>query len=212
VRAIGRGAVGLRRAGHWRNIANMPADEPDAIRAQFEALMRAHYAGLCSFVARMTRSRAAAEDIVQTLFTNLWERRAAFTYDRPEAYLYRAARNRAINHLRRERVRAAWEARVKLTAITAVEELPESSDVAELQAAIDGAIAALPARCRLIFTMNREQGLRYHEIAQVLGISIKTVETQMGRALKSLRFRLADFLSGGTLVLAATELRARLFG
>jgi RNA polymerase sigma-70 factor (ECF subfamily) len=202
----------LRCTGQWRNIANMLSDEHDAIRAQFEALMRAHYSGLCSFVAHMTRSRAAAEDIVQNLFGNLWEQRATFAYAHPEAYLYRAARNRAINYLRRERVRTAWEARAKLTAATAVEEPLASSDAAELQAAIDSAIAALPDRCRLIFTMSREQGLRYHEIAQVLGISVKTVETQMGRALKSLRFRLADFLSNTTILWVASELRARLFG
>ena len=190
----------------------MISNEHDATREQFEALIRAHYAGLCSFVARMTRSRAAAEDIVQTLFGNLWEQRAVFKYDRPEAYLYRAARNRAINYLRRERVRSAWEAQAKAMTPDAIEHTATSSDTAELQAAIDSAVAALPERCRLIFTMNREQGLRYAEIAKVLGISVKTVETQMGRALKALRIRLADFLSIPAILLAASELRSRLLG
>ncbi len=173
---------------------------------RFEALVRTHYAGLCSFVARIVRSRVEAEDIVQTMFANLWAQRDTFHYERPEAYLYRAARNRAINVLRRQRVRLTWEEQAKARPPEPTEPTV-TSDAAELRAAIDRAVAELPERCRLIFTMNREQGLRYAEVAQILGISVKTVETQMGRALKVLRLRLAHFLAGAAVLLCHPHLR-----
>ena len=61
--------------------------------------------------------------------------------------------------------------------------------------AVRAAIAKLPERCRLVYTLHREQGLSYAEVAAVMGISVKTVDAQMGRALKSLRKLLGGFAS-----------------
>ena len=105
-------------------------------------------------------------------------------------YLYRAVHNRALNVRRHEKVVRAREAQM------AEPSFAPSSDQALLSAEtarlVRAAVDKLPERCRLIFTLSREQRLTYAEIAQVAGVSIKTVETQMGRALRSLRASLAD--------------------
>lgn len=167
--------------------------------AQFDALFLAHHARLCQLAYRMIGSRAVAEDIVQELFLAIWSRRAGADLDDPVPYLYTAVRNRAISHLRRER----W--RMTTLATRALElwrDRPDEDrgDAGDLAAAVDRAIQELPPRRRQIFTLHREQHLSYAEIARTLEISIKTVETQMGRALKALRARLAPYL--GILLLA----------
>jgi len=156
--------------------------------AAFETLFRALAPGLCALVTRYVGSRSVAEEIVQDLFLELWTHRAELTIDQSIAgYLFTAARNRALNRAKRER---------RIVDVTAIERTdrpdPSSPGEAELLDALElqDAIAQLPARCRLIFTLNRHQDLSYAEIAASLGLSVKTVETQMGRALRALRDRL----------------------
>ena len=156
--------------------------------AAFEALFRALAPGLCALVTRYVASRAVAEEIVQDLFLEVWTHRAELSIDRSiAAYLYTSARNRALNHAKRERrVVDLTLADGGDTSDPGAPGESELLDALELQ----DAIAQLPARCRLIFTLNRHQDLSYTEIATSLGLSVKTVETHMGRALKALRERL----------------------
>jgi RNA polymerase sigma-70 factor (ECF subfamily) len=162
----------------------------------FDALVRAHYGRLCNFVYRFVGSRDVAEDIVQDVFVRLWQNREAFDIKDPLPYLYQSVRNRAVSHRRQTVVRERWR---EQAVSVAQERRPVSSAASEMEAgeladALARAVEALPERCRLVFTMSREQDLSYAEIARVLGISVKTVETHMGRALKSLRARLAGYL------------------
>jgi RNA polymerase sigma-70 factor (ECF subfamily) len=162
----------------------------------FDALVRAHYGRLCNFAYRFVGSRDVAEDIVQDVFVRLWQNRESFDVRDPLPYLYQSVRNRAVSHQRQILVRERWR---EQAAVAAQERHAGSSfteaEAGELANAVARAVEGLPERCRLIFTMSREQDLTYAEIAGVLGISIKTVETQMGRALKSLRAALAGYLS-----------------
>ena len=163
-------------------------------RAAFEAVFHEHYVSLVRFAEAMLRSREAGEDIVQEVLLNLWRQRENLRIDDSlRAYLYRAVRNRALNSVRNDRVR-----REALPDLVKESPEPAASEVGllegELEAAVRAAIAQLPPRCREIFELSRFKGLRYVEIAETLGISVKTVETQMGRALKILRERLAPFL------------------
>ncbi len=162
--------------------------------AAFEALFRTHYAPLCDFVYGYVRSRAVAQELVQDLFLRLWERTLTPAGTLAASYLYIAARNRAVGHLRRERVAAAW-AKNRSTAARAV---PVGADEPlcehELRDALEHAVAALPERCRLIFTLSRYRNLSNAEIARTLGISVNTVEQQMWRALKTLRVKLAPYI------------------
>jgi len=156
--------------------------------AVFEVVFRTYYRRLCAVAYAHVGSPETAEEIVQDLFLKLWRQRDSLQItDSLQAYLYRAARNASLNHLNHRRIELRWSERVRATdppvAPAADDELGES----ELARAIDAGIAALPERCRLVFTMSRRQGLSYAEIADALGISVKTVEAQIGRALKSLR-------------------------
>ena len=161
----------------------------------YEALFRTYYPRLCRFVLKMVQSKSIAEEIVQEIFLKIWEHRATWTSQYPiRIYLYRAAKNLSLNHLKHEKVVREWE-KEELMKIPLSENDPEMELFQhELSFAIQRAIDRLPERCRLTFTLHRQEGLTYTEIASVLNISIKTVETQMGRALKTLRKLLLLYL------------------
>lgn len=163
--------------------------------AAFDAIFRARYALLVGVAERMLRDRAVAEELVQEVMLALWRRREALAEDEALGpYLVRAVRNRALNHLRhlhverRDAVHAAGATEAPAAGVGPVV-------AEELAAALHAAVAALPPRCREVFTLSRGRGLSYAEIAEALGISVKTVEAQMGRALKTLRVELAPWLA-----------------
>jgi RNA polymerase sigma-70 factor (ECF subfamily) len=105
-------------------------------------------------------------------------------------------RHAAFAHLRRERLSRQWTEAQTLANPDATRVEPPDAAVhaSELAAAAERAIAELPERCRLVFTLSRQHGLRYAEIAQVMGITVGTVEVQMNRALKALRTKLTLLL------------------
>lgn len=163
----------------------------------FEALFHAYYEDLYGFVRYYVSSSEVVEDLVQDIFLNLWKRRQHWKLEATiKAYLYGAARNTALNHLRHKKVRARWQ--LSQTAFHAKLVSPSSTDDAlrrkELEQEVREAIAELPERRRLVFTLSRHHGLSYKGIATALNISIKTVETQMVRALRFLRERLSTHL------------------
>ncbi len=169
--------------------------------AAFDALVAENCDRLCRFVYRYVGSREEAEDIVQEVFLSIWERGYEWEGCDPLPFLYKAAHNRAISRARHESVHNRWkrQANTDEPATAAVDTgLAES----ELNEALARAIQSLPDRCRLVFTMSREQGLSHAEIAQILGLSHKTVESHIWRALTSLRASLAPYLA--LLVLVST--------
>lgn len=165
----------------------------------FDAIFRAWYAPLVRHAERLLGARANAEEIAQDVLLELWRRRETLDpQGTAQAYLFQAVRNRALNQLRHARVadRVAPQLAVEATPRPAAP--PDAGLVAdELEAAIGEAVAALPPRCREVFTLSRGRGLTYAEIAATLGVSVKAVEAQMGRALRTLRERLAPWLPGG---------------
>jgi RNA polymerase sigma-70 factor (ECF subfamily) len=172
--------------------------------ARFDALVRGHYARLCNFALRLLGSSDVVEDIVQDVFLAIWKQRATFRYDDPLPYLYKAVRNRAVMHARRQGVRHRWQEREEAAGQPpCIDDTATEVECTDLAREMARAIDALPERCRLVFTMSREQELSYGEIARLLGISVKTVETQMGRALKTLRNQLADYLTVALTVAAS---------
>ncbi|MEO6446649.1 MAG: RNA polymerase sigma-70 factor [Gemmatimonadaceae bacterium] len=167
----------------------------DGDERALEEIFRAYYAGMCSFVRRFVHAPDIAEELVQDVFFKLWSKRDSLSdIDALKTYLFRAARNTALNHLRRKKLEHAWEereaARGEPTAAAATDDDAFSDDIGR---AVQAAVLKLPPRCREIFLLSRDGGLTYNEIAAALGISVKTVETQMGRALRSLRLSLARF-------------------
>jgi RNA polymerase sigma-70 factor (ECF subfamily) len=136
-----------------------------------------------------------AEEIVQEVFIKLWERREELEFNSSvKSYLFRAVHNTSLNYLRhlkvREEHRQYAEERHQLLSMEYSDGLEEK----ELENRIWDAIGRLPEQCARIFQMSRFEGLKYREIADKLGISPKTVEVQMGKALRRLREDLKDYL------------------
>jgi len=177
----------------------------DAVRTgdtvSFEAMFRSYADGLCGFVYGYVGSREEAQEQVQDLFLWIWDHRHEWEVAGTlKTYLYKAARNRAFSWVRHQRVERRFRLRSVGNIGARVEEAvsPQADQelyAGELADAIDRAVAALPGRCRQVFELNRRQHLSYAEIAEVLHISIKTVEVHMGRALTALRKSLADWSS-----------------
>ena len=163
-------------------------------QSAFDSIFRAHYPHLVAFAQGLLRDRSAAEDSAQEVMLELWRRRAELTiHESLRAYLLRATRNRSLNQLRHAKVQRNAEPHLvsedSITA-TGTGELV----AAELHTAFSSAVSELPPACREVFLLSRGQGLKYAEIAETLGISIKTVESQMGKALRHLRLRLSEWL------------------
>jgi RNA polymerase sigma-70 factor, ECF subfamily len=162
-------------------------------QAAFDAIFRAHYAQLVSVGESMLGDRGSAEEIAQDVMLELWKRREGLNVDSVRAYLIRATRNRALNQIRHDKVTRRAEpfaAREQSAPASAESDLADQ----EIVAAVKAAVQHLPERCREVFELSRVHGLKYSEIARTLEISVKTVEAQMGKALRILRERLADFL------------------
>ena len=161
--------------------------------AAFEAVFRAHHALLRAVASRLA-SPELAEEIVQDVMLSLWQRRAALDVHGPlRAYLLAAVRFTASSAVRRVQTAA----RHADEAVRALHTAPVSSDARllddERARAIETAVARLPERCRLAFTLVRLEGLSYADAAAALGISPKTVDAQMGIALRRLRDDLRAF-------------------
>ena len=163
----------------------------------FDEIFRAWYAPLVRAAEAMLRERAVAEELVQEVMLELWRRRARLDPNgSAQAYLFQATRNRALNHLRHLQVQRRSAPR--LAADDAREASAPSRLVAqEIDAALRDALDELTPRCREVFELSRVQGLKYGEIAETLGVSVKAVEAQMGKALRVLRERLAPWLPAG---------------
>jgi len=174
-------------------LARLRAGETSA----FDAIFRANYPILVRVAEAMLRERAMAEEIAQDVMLELWRRRDSLDVtDSVRGYLLQATRNRTLNALRHRAIERKSEPHV----IDGIGRLPPTDAGAregEIEVALQSAIADLPDRCRQIFELSRVEGLKYAEIATRLGISVKTVEVQMGKALRILRERLKAWLPAG---------------
>lgn len=141
------------------------------------------YRPLCLYALNITESYDDSEDIVQQIFVELLEKAVTGSLEVGEMkyYLYTVVRNRAVKHVKRSHEKISIENAMYLTDENAV------SISVEEEALVWDWIDALPAERRNIFLMAKQQGMKYKEIAMQLNISVKTVEGQMGKALKTLR-------------------------
>ena len=160
----------------------------------FDTVFRTHYAHLVRMAESVVREHALAEEVAQEVMLELWRRRETLQVEQTfRAYLLRSTRNRALNHVRHQRVVAREAAIAAIDAPSA----PSAEDEVlgtELEQAVRAAIDGLPKKCREVFLLSRDHGLKYAEIAVALEISVKTVEKRMGQALAELRQRLDQWL------------------
>lgn len=195
------GLVDGKRSPNAQNLPVVPIEE-----LAFDAAFRAEYAGMCEFVRRYLRNEAnadqVAEDLVQEVWLSTW--RLGDAKRLAPSYLYVAARNRALRHLRDRATRLRHIAQIRLSPASDDVVTPETLSTADdLTNRLNRAIEALPPRCREVFTLVRIQGWSHADVAERLGISRATVEVQIWKALKALRLALEGSLSILLLIFAS---------
>ena len=141
------------------------------------------YRPLCLYALNITESYEDSEDIVQQIFVELLEKAVVGSLEvgNMKGYLYTVVRNRAVKYVKKDQEKVSVESAMYLTDENAL------SISVEEEALVWNWIDALPTERRNIFLMAKQQGMKYKEIAEQLDISVKTVEGQMGKALKTLR-------------------------
>ena len=162
----------------------------------FEQMFKTHYKELHSYASVMLRDEDTAEEIVQSMFLKFWEKRELLNVQTSiKAYLYKCVYNDSLNYLKHQKVKTKYQDFAAYTMNDHHEAASSKVELTELEFKIQEALNELPEHCRTIFQMSRFEELKYREIAEQLDLSIKTVENQMGKALKILRLKLADFIT-----------------
>ena len=161
----------------------------------FGQLFKTYFKQLRNYAFTFVQEQALAEDIVQTVFYKLWDRIAVLNFtDSIAAYLYRAVYNESLNAIKHSKVKRVYHSWLNRHMKDQTDSAQKKLQLKELERQLHDAINSLPQQCRTIFQLSRFEQLRYRDISLQLGISVKTVENQMGKALKILRARLVEFL------------------
>lgn len=160
----------------------------------FESAFKEYYKALHAYACTILNNSEDAEEIVQQMFYKLWMKRENVNITQSlQAYLYRTVYHDCLNFLKHEKVKQAHQSYVLHSTQEADSDVKNLA-VKELQEKIRAALNKLPEQCRTIFQLSRYEELKYKEIASRLNLSVKTIENQMGKALKIMRAELADYL------------------
>jgi RNA polymerase sigma-70 factor, ECF subfamily len=171
----------------------------------FNDLFDTYYSPMCLFARKVSDRYGSVTIVVQQVFVDLWVARGKLSVDYSlKSYLFHSVKNRAIDHLRKQKNNIEITETIEKNAQVSFRDVMEES---ELSNRITKAISQLPEKCREIFLLCRFDGLKYIEIAEKLGISVKTVEMQMGIALKKLRKSLSDYQMIQLMVIFSSNLR-----
>lgn len=161
----------------------------------FEKLFRLYYGPLCLFASKILQDDISAEEIVQDFFVKLWEKRNRLTIETSvKNYLFRSIKNLCINFIQHNKIKFR-HAQSILSDAAQNNSLDDHFYEIGLAEKIEESILSLPKKRQIIFRLSRQDGLKYREIAEKLNISIKTVETQMSLAIKTLRDKLKNYKS-----------------
>ncbi len=162
-----------------------------------ELMFRKYFTFLCQTIARVLKDGHTSEDLAQEVLMEVWRRRADLHVSTSlKAYLRRSAVNKTLNYIRDRKIR--WDDEDKLLTLpNKTEEIVSGLEGQDLEKTIHAAIDDLPERCRLVFTLSRFEEMSNQQIADELGISIKTVENQMTKALKLLREAISPYMNEG---------------
>lgn len=161
----------------------------------FENIFRTYFSPLCKVVFKLVKDREASEDIVQDVFMKLWNRRNDLQLNTSiKSYLYKAAINTALNHIKTQKkstkVEDFEDGAMELVSVGTEEIL----SFKEVQEKLAKSLDKLPPKCKAIFILIKYEDMSYAEASQALEISVKTVENQMGKALKHMRTEMQEYL------------------
>jgi RNA polymerase sigma-70 factor (ECF subfamily) len=161
----------------------------------FESLFREYYKSLCFFCNKIVKDSDVAEEIVQDFFFHLWEKRKTLDLNASvKSYLFKSVYNNALKYLRHKKIIAEHENYIKWQDNS--QQLPDNfAELGEMMHVINTTLQEAPAKTREIFELNRNEGLKYQEIADKLGISVKTVEAHISSILKTFRENLKEYLT-----------------
>lgn len=159
----------------------------------FDTFFLRYYPVLCAYASQFVGMNDA-EEIIQDMMVGIWERRKDMVVDSSlNGYLFRAVKNRCINHLNKIRLHEQVHSFIASNWQSQFED-PDFYIVEELTGKIEEALARLPETYREAFVLNRIDGKTYQEIAADLGVSAKTIDYRIQQALKILRVELRDYL------------------
>ena len=164
-------------------------------RKDFEALFNDHYSRLCAYAYNFLKEQEGSEEIAQEVFFKLWINRTDIKIESSmESYLYRSVRNACLNLIKHINVREKYKEHNQEEIEYSEQIDRDPMNASELELKIRASIDLLPEQRKKIFILSRYEQLKYKEIAEQLGLSVKTVENQMGKALQFLRKELAEYL------------------
>jgi RNA polymerase sigma-70 factor (family 1) len=157
-------------------------------QSAFRAFYNHFFVTLLRFSYTLTHSKEIAEEITNDVFMHCWQKRDSLSHIKnPQVYLFVVAKNKAIDHLRKQaasrQVFFSEEEKMEIAFDSNPEQLMIS---AEMIRKMEYAIQQLPPKCRMVFTLIKQNGMKYKEVASVLNLSVKTVENQLSIAMKRL--------------------------
>lgn len=172
----------------------------------FEEVFRTFYPHLCAYATGILENPDLAEEVVQDVFYRIWLQRENLDVQFSlKAYLFKSVRNGCMNHLKHQSVKQTYEHHARLEQMTGPDVAPEYEFLI-LQDCLNKAVENLPPERKKVFQLVKMEGRRYKEAAEILGVSVKTIENQMGKAMIAIRDALSAYLPAWLLLLAALSL------
>ncbi|WP_372634380.1 RNA polymerase sigma-70 factor [Fodinibius sp.] len=161
----------------------------------FERLFKRYFYKLSRFAWRYVKSKAIAEELVQEVFADIWDKKKEWNPTSSlKLYLYQSVKHQALDYLKHEQVRGEYDPQWMEKREYPTINFQDTRRQQQIREAISKEIEALPPRSKMTYKLHRHDGLTYEEIAEVMDVSVKTVESQMTRTLKRLRKRLSYLL------------------
>lgn len=184
------------------NLANISIKLREGDQEAYIFLFRKYYVPLCSYSRRYVGRKDLAEEIVSETFFNIWRNRATLeVHSSVKGYLFHAVLNNSLNYLRKLKKEERLEDYFRDTSeenigfITTSDEISSDSLILkDLTATIDQSVERLPPQQQTVFRLKRYEGKKLSEIALIMGISVKTVEMHLSKAMLALRKSLKEYL------------------
>lgn len=171
-------------------LSKLKAGDPSA----FETIFTSYYSDLVLFARRFTHDITNAEEIVQNIFLVLWENRVAININISlKSYLLKTIQNKCIDWYRSKKIRKSYAETFSELPPQLIDDTDSYLLYSELYEKIEKTLDELPKQVSETFRLNRNKGLKYQEIAIMLGVSVRTVEVRIGKALQILRENLKDY-------------------